>query len=133
MNDRFERVSDGSYAWAGRGTYVKELEELDINAIDLLIGTCLRAGNVNSNHYLGDIGRIGRALAETSHPSVLENRLLLMIRDEDLDLFNRLMIAYVFANYNYHLEDDERKKNNEGNFKNAVASLPMGIGGSFEE
>ena len=28
MNDRFERVSDGSYAWAGRKTYIKELEEL---------------------------------------------------------------------------------------------------------
>lgn len=29
MNDNFERMSDGSYAWAGRKTYIKELEVLD--------------------------------------------------------------------------------------------------------
>lgn len=128
MNDNFDRRSDGSYAWAGRGTYLKELEELHINAVDLLIGTCLRSGNVNSNHYSADIGRIGRALSETSHNGVLESRLLVMISDESLDLFNRLLMAYVFDNYNQYLKDDEQKRDNLLNFKTAVMTLPMEIG-----
>ncbi|MBK7503592.1 MAG: hypothetical protein IPI52_00240, partial [Bacteroidetes bacterium] len=33
MNDRFDRMSDGSYAYAQRKTYIKELEELDINVL----------------------------------------------------------------------------------------------------
>ncbi len=72
MNDRFERVSDGSYAWAGRKTYLKELEALDIPAIDLLLGTCLRVDNVSEQHYRGAIGRVGRALADAEDKATLE-------------------------------------------------------------
>ena len=53
MNDRFDRMSDGSYAWGQRETYIKELEELDINVIDLLIGISLRVENSAQNHYNG--------------------------------------------------------------------------------
>ena len=41
MNDRFDRVSDGSYAWKDRNTYIKELEQLDINVSDLIFGKSL--------------------------------------------------------------------------------------------
>ena len=133
MNDNFQRSSDGSYAWAGRGTYLRELEELDINAPDLLIGTSLRASNVCDDHYFGDIGRVGRALAETKNKEDLERRLLSMIKDENLDLFNRLLMAYLFDNYNYHLQDEARKKNNDSGFVTAVATLPDGIGKSFHD
>jgi hypothetical protein len=133
MNDNFSRVSDGSYAWEGRGTYLKELEELNIQATDLLLGTCLLASNTGDNHYQGDIGRIGRALAETANKTALENRLLIMIQDSNLDRFNRLRMAYLFDNYNYYLKDDDRKKTNRENFLKAVDSLPDKIGGSFKE
>ena len=63
MNDRFERVSDGSYAQAGRQTYLRELEELDINVPDLLLGISLRIENASRNHYFGSLSRLGRALA----------------------------------------------------------------------
>ena len=133
MNDNFERQTDGSYAWAGRGTYLRELEELDINAIDLLIGTSLRASGVSDNHYFGDIGRVGRALSETSQKDELERRLLSMVEDGRLDLYNRLLIAYVFDNYNHHLQDEPRKKNNAIRFKNALSTLPDGIAKSFQD
>jgi hypothetical protein len=134
MNDNFERVSDGSYAWKRRGTYLKELEELDIDVLDLMIGTSLRSSNVSGNHYLGDIGRVGRALSETSEKEELERRLLSMVEDKELDLYNRLLMAYVFDNYNHHLPDDVvRKKNNDIRFRNAVATLPEGIGRSFQK
>lgn len=133
MNDNFSRATDGSWAWKGRGTYLKELEELDIRATDLLLGTCLYAANVGDNHYYGDIGRIGRALSETSNKNALENRLLIMIQDLKLDRFNRLLMAYVFDNYNRSLKDNDRKQTNQSNFLKAVASLPDNIGESFKE
>ncbi|TRX47999.1 hypothetical protein FNH22_29965 [Fulvivirga sp. M361] len=105
MNDRFERVSDGSYAWQGRKTYLKELEELDINAIDLLLGICLRVKNVSDNHYEGSIGRVGRALSDAENKKELETQIFSMIKDERLDPYNRLIFAYVLDNYAYNLDD----------------------------
>lgn len=124
MNDRFDRRSDGSYAWAGRKTYLKELEQLDINAEDLLLGTCLRVHNVGSHHYWGSIGRVGRALADISDKTKLENRLLTMMKDKDLDIFNRMLIVYLFNNYLYNLEDEARKKTNEKKLEAMMAELP---------
>src|SRR6185369_1933666 len=124
MNDRFDRMSDGSYAWAGRKTYFKELEQLDIKAVDLPIGTCLRVANVSDNHYWGSIGRVGRALVDVPDKDALENRLLTMILDTNLDPFNRLMIVYLFNNYSYNLDDEERKKLNSEKLEAAVSQLP---------
>jgi hypothetical protein len=131
MNDNFDRRSDGSYAWAGRGTYLKELEALEIDAVDLLIGTGLRSENVSDNHYFADIGRIGRALSETKDPQRLEERLVKMIGDSELDLFNRLLMAYIFRNYNYHLTDEKRKADNITILRNAVATMPHELAKGF--
>jgi hypothetical protein len=65
MNDRFERMSDGSYAWGKRNTYIKEVEELNIQVPDLILGISFQIENPARNHYFGSIGRIGRALAES--------------------------------------------------------------------
>lgn len=126
MNDNFVRASDGSYAWAGRGTYLKELEALNINATDLLIGTCLRSSTVSDNHYHGDISRIGRALAESHDLDAVSTRLLAMIKDDQLDLFNRLLTVYVFNHFNYNLPEDavERRKANVAELQAAIATLP---------
>ncbi len=124
MNDRFERQSDGSYAWAGRKTYLQELEALDIPAVDLLLGTSLRVSNVSENHYWSSIGRTGRALADASEKDALEGRLVMMISDEKLDLFNRLLMAYLFSNYIYNLDDESRKSSSAEKLKTAVKTMP---------
>ncbi|MBK7243510.1 MAG: hypothetical protein IPH98_06560 [Saprospiraceae bacterium] len=72
MNDRFDRKSDGSYAWGQRNTYIKELEELNINVPDLILGILFRIENPASNHYFGSIGRVGRALSETKNRNEIE-------------------------------------------------------------
>jgi hypothetical protein len=131
MNDRFERNSDGSWAWKHRQTYLKELEALDINAPDLLFGTVLRTVSVSDNHYFGDVRRIGRALAETSDPRKVEMQMLQMLSDSKLDLFNRVLMGYLFANYNYHLQDESLKMRNQVRLKEAVASLPMELRKAF--
>jgi hypothetical protein len=133
MNDRFDRVSDGSWAWAERKTYLRELEALDIQATDLLLGTCLRTESVGDKHYFGDIGRIGRALSETSNHGLVEKQMFDMITDPSLDLFNRLLIAFLYDNYSYNLSDEEARKNNAARLKEAVKTLPADLRDRFKE
>lgn len=124
MNDRFERTSDGSYAWAARKTYLRELEELDINVPDLMLGISLRIDNPSRNHYFGSLGRLGRALAETRQPHELEQRLLGIIADPSLDAYNRVLAYYLFLNYNYNLESKAAQQQNVAKLNVAVQKLP---------
>ena len=55
LNDRFERMTDGSYAWEQRQTYLKELEELGLQVTDIMLGMSLRAANISTNHYSGTV------------------------------------------------------------------------------
>lgn len=109
MNDRFDRASDGTYAWGGRKTYLKELEDLDLDVTDLLLGISLRMADPSENHYFGNIGRLGRALAETKDRTQLEEKILAMIRDTTLDDYNRLIQHYLFLNYMYYLPAKESR------------------------
>jgi len=124
MNDRFDRVSDGSWAWAGRQTYIRELEELDINVPDLLLGISLRIENPSQNHYFGSIGRIGRALAETQYAVEMETKMLAMVQDDQLDDYNRILMYYLFLNYVYYLESVDEKPLKIEKLKKAIATLP---------
>jgi hypothetical protein len=124
MNDRFERVTDGSYAWGRRQTYIRELEELGINVPDLLLGIALRVENAPKNHYFGSISRLGRALAETKYQDEIEQKMLALIEDKQLDNYNRMLIYFLFKNYNYNLTDVNRKKENVKKLKTAVQTMP---------
>ncbi len=124
MNDNFQRVSDGSYAWERRKTYIKELEILDINVLDLLLGISLRVENPSKNHYFGNIGRIGRALSESNQAAEIETKMLEMISDNELDDYNRIVIYNLFQNYNYNLENKEHQAKNTEKLKTAIKALP---------
>ncbi|RTQ48921.1 hypothetical protein EJV47_15115 [Hymenobacter gummosus] len=124
MNDRFERVSDGSYAWRRRQTYIRELEVLDINVLDLLLGISLRVQNPSPNHYYGSIGRLGRALAETEHAPALEAKLRTMVADAQLDDYNRLLLFYLYRNYVGSLADSARQQQARPQLLAAAQTLP---------
>lgn len=124
MNDRFDRMTDGSYAWEQRQTYIKELEELNINISDLILGIALRVENPAKNHYYGSIGRLGRALAETKYNAEIEKNILSAITDTTLDNYNRLLFYFLFKNYNYYIKNDAAKKINQERLAEAVKTLP---------
>jgi hypothetical protein len=124
MNDRFERMSDGSYARAQRNTYIKELEELNMNVTDLMLGISFRFENPAKNHYFGSIGRVGRALSESKNRSGIEEAILSIIQDNQLDYYNRLVFYFLFRNYNYYMEDEVIKKDNNIKLKAAAMTLP---------
>lgn len=125
MNDRFERMSDGSYAYGKRNTYIKELESININVKDLIFGICLRIENPSSNHYYGSIRRVGRALAESSNKAEIEQALLEIITDKTLDLYNRFLFYFLFENYNAYLADETAKKANEEKLVLAAKSFSL--------
>jgi len=134
MNDRFERASDGSYAWAQRQTYIKELEALNINVPDLIMGTSLRIEAPAKNHYYANIRRTGRALAETRDREEIEQRLLAMIEDPVLDDYNRVIAYFLFLNYNQFNDENNQKENIE-RLRRSTDRLPLYLktGISFEE
>ncbi|WP_111683568.1 hypothetical protein [Winogradskyella tangerina] len=125
MNDRFDRVSDGSYAYAARKTYLKELETLDIDINSLIFGISFRAENVHENHYYGSISRIGRAIADAEDKASIERKLISLISDSELDDYNRYLMYWLYANYLYYLNEDP-KDTSEINEKLKIAkdSLP---------
>lgn len=123
MNDRFDRLSDGSYAWASRRTYLKELEELNLNVIDLLLGIALRTASVGPHHYWGSVSRIGRALADAEDKSKVEQQLLAAVGDEKLDHLNRLLMGYVYSNYVWSLPEGERERKMEP-LESRISSWP---------
>lgn len=133
MNDRFDRVSDGSYAQQGRKTYIKELEALNINISDLIFGIILRVENPSKNHYYGRINRIGRALAETDNRNEIEQTMRSMIEDPELDDYNRVMIYFLFFNYCHHLEDEQLKVEAKQQLQAAITQLPNYLKNQIKE
>jgi hypothetical protein len=99
LNDRFSRNSDGSYAWLQRKTYLRELEVLELNVVDLMLGLSLRAKDLSDNHYEGTIWRIGTALSESKDSLSFEARAKAMIDDGRLDFFNRGLIQLLVNEY----------------------------------
>lgn len=124
MNDRFDRMSDGSYAWEKRETYIKELEELDINVLDLLIGISLRIENPSTNHYYGSIGRLGRAISESENKEQFEKQILSMIEDSELDDYNRVLSYFLFISYNNYIENEDEQKENLIKLELAIKKMP---------
>lgn len=113
MNDRFERVSDGSYAWNERKTYIKELEELEIDLTSLLLGISFRIDNPAENHYYGNVWRLGRAISESEQVEEFEQAIVEIVQNEELDFLNRALGYFLFDSYVHNLPDETKKAENE--------------------
>jgi hypothetical protein len=127
MNDRFNRMSDGSYAYASRKTYLKELEELNLNITDLMLGLTLRAQNVADNHYYGTVWRIGWALTESKERKEFEVRLIEMLKDVQLDSFNRGLLFILFSSYLNHIDDKVEAQELMNKIKNNKQVFPQDL------
>ncbi|WP_062696012.1 hypothetical protein [Chryseobacterium indologenes] len=127
VNDRFERVADSGYARARRGTYIKELETLNINVPDLLFGTAFRIENPVNNHYFGNVSRLGKAVAESKDVELFLSQLLSMIGDKNLDDYNRVASYFFYLNCNYHIKSKRERKINSMKLLEAIKRLPKYI------
>ena len=133
MNDRFERITDGSYAWGKRQTYIKELEALDINVTDMMLGLCLRSFNTSDNHYNGTVWRIGKALSESKDRLLFEEKAKKIMQDDKLDEFNRSLIFLLYHTYLNHLTDKDERKIKVTALKKSVDNYPAFIQSGINE
>ncbi|SHF97608.1 hypothetical protein [Chryseobacterium vrystaatense] len=124
MNDRFDRSSDSSYARERRQTYIKELETLNINVPDLILGTSFRIENPANNHYYANISRSGRAVAESKDRELFLSQLLSMMGDETLDDYNRIISYFFYVSCNHYIKNEREKKINNIKLMSAVQKLP---------
>lgn len=131
MNDRFERMSDGSYAYDQRKTYLKELEELNLNVVDLMLGLTLRAQDLPENHYYGTIWRLGWALTESRERKRFEESAITMIKDDRLDDFNRGLIYILYASYLTRLDDQQEARSKINLLKKHRSEYPWFIQSSI--
>lgn len=127
LNDSFDRATDGSYAWEQRKTYIKELEALNIQVSDLLLGIAFRIQNPVENHYFGNVGRMGRALSETKYIKDIETDMLSVISNDKVDYFNRLVFYHLFRSYNHYLDDEDAKQTNQNRLITALEGFPEGL------
>lgn len=123
MNDNFSRMSDGSYAWAHRGTYLHELEVLGFDVPELLLGVCLQTGNAPTGRYQGYVGRIGRALAESQDYAALSQKIEQAIADPNLDDFNRLIMWYLYGNMMHYRLQTEQPELDRDSLRQRAAQL----------
>ena len=125
MNDNFERIIDNSLTRENRQTYIHELEELNINVIDLILGISFQIENPAINHYFGNIRRMGKTFAWSKNKDVVENLILDAISDNNLDDYNRLLFLFLFKGYCDYGESDKQKKENLEKLNLAISTLPQ--------
>lgn len=123
MNDRFNRLSDGSYAKAERKTHIRELELMNIDLEKLILGSTLRVSNAAENHYYSNVQRAGRALTEAHNRDSIRNTVLRIIKDNQVDMHNRLVMYYQLINYCSWLTEQSEKTVNLELLKSAVLSF----------
>ena len=128
LNDNFEPGCSHTKKGESKRTYIKELEEIGVNAIDLLLGASLRVGNPTKNHPYLDSRTVSRALCELKNKDEVENKLLSMIQDQELDDFNRMIICTLFKNYNCLQKDAERQEVNQKKYFKILLTLPGTLG-----
>ena len=124
MNDNFARMTDAGYAYAERLTYIKELETLNINVVDLLLGISLRFENHSDYHYFGAVDRLGRAITESAYQAEFKAAITAMIEDQELDTYNRMAAYFLLANYTAHLADAEEREAHEKLLAELQAHFP---------
>ena len=113
MNDYMNRISDINISAQKRKTYLAELEAININVNDLLFGILLSASNVKEGHYYGNANRIGKAFSEAKNQTEIKDKMLNIITNENLDLYNRTTFYYAFCTYNAYIKDKPLQENNQ--------------------
>lgn len=119
--------SDKSWHLNPRHSYIKELEKININTVDLLLGTCFRIQNSDFNKYSGSILSVGHAIAETQNANDFEHQILDLIKDDSLDDYNRINMYQLFQTYYYDLSDEIKKAQNKVRLNEAAKELPSYI------
>ena len=104
-------------------TYIREMEAINVNVVDFLLGLGMRLELV-SEGYNRNPFRLGKPLAEALDCEVALNALLAMIADNELDDYNRATMYHIYKNYNLFVDDEAERAKNSRRLEEAAAFLP---------
>ncbi|WP_304234718.1 hypothetical protein [Jiulongibacter sediminis] len=112
MNDNVSRIANNSFAKESRETYIEELTNLKIDLPKLLLGSSLRIQSSDKSHYFSDGGRIARAFAllGADYSNQFQTEIENIIKDGQVDEFNKLHFYNILKHYHYYVEDTLLKK-----------------------
>jgi len=120
---RAHLVAGGKYdKGTGRGTYIHELEALNINVMHLLLGMFLRTQNTMSDDY--SPRRVAWAISELENKADIEETMINMIIDNELDDYNRVTMFYLFNRYTAFIPDECEQKTAYAKLDTAAKQLP---------
>jgi len=129
MNDNVSRVANSNIASNSRNLYIEELTKLNLDVKTLLLGSNMRINASSSEHYFSDGGKIGKAFSVLSEEEkdYFENTIEELIKDEQLDAFNKLHFYNTLSHYFYFLDDDKRKEIVANKIKKLANYMPLAI------
>jgi len=115
-------VRGGEYDKDGRGTYISELEAMNIDVGDLFFGTSLRIKNPTL--YGLNTPRFVWVLSDLKNKADIEQAMLNMITDDELDDYNRAFMYYLFEKYCQLMPDKNVEKIARKKMDMAAKKLP---------
>jgi hypothetical protein len=129
LNDNVSRVADNNIASNARRTYIEELELLDLDLQKLLLGSNLRISDTLKSHYFSNGSKVGKAFAQLDgkQQASFENELTGLIKDENIDAFNKLHFYNTYKNYQYFLQDSLKKIAVEKRIVGLVDFMPYSL------
>ncbi|WP_417213201.1 hypothetical protein [Bizionia sp.] len=134
MNDNVSRNADSNIASNARKTYIEELAKLDLDIDKILLGSNVRIEDATRKHYFSDGNKIAKAYANlnSDKQEYFENKTFEIIKDEEIDAFNKLHFYNTLKNYQYFIKDSIKKAELEKDIQNLVPFLPKELKSRIE-
>ena len=134
MNDNFSRNANSNIASNARKTYIEELAKLDLDIDKILLGSNVRIEDTTRKHYFSDGSKIAKAYANlnSDKQQYFENKTFEIIKDEEIDAFNKLHFYNTLKNYQYFIKDSIKKTELEKDVQKLVPLLPKELKSRIE-
>ncbi|SEA74446.1 hypothetical protein [Psychroflexus halocasei] len=134
MNDNVSRNANSNIASNARKTYIEELAKLELDIDKILLGSNVRIDDTIQTHYFSDGGKIAKAYANlnSNKQEYFENTTFEIIKDIDIDAFNKLHFYNTLKNYQYFIKDSTKKTELEKDIQNLVPLLPKELKSRIE-
>ncbi len=134
MNDNVSRNANSNIASDARKTYIEELAKLDLDIDKILLGSNMRIQDTIQEHYFSDGGKIAKAYTNLSSEKqeYFENAVSEILKNKEVDAFNKLHFYNTFKYYQYFLKDSIKKNEVEKKIKNLIPFLPKEIKSRIE-
>jgi hypothetical protein len=134
MNDNVSRNANSNIASNARKTYIEELAKLDMDIDKILLGSNFRIDDTIQTHYFSDGSKIAKAYANlnSDKQEYFENTTFEIIKDKEIDAFNKLHFYNTLKNHQYFVKDSIKKIQLEKDIENLIPFLPKEIKSRIE-